>query len=829
VAESIGRYARALYPGRMDGTVAPRSVLAPTRPWSWLPDVPAIALLAVLPAFFLKELPGGLPPYGGDIFVHVYPLLSLLARGLHAGRPTLWNFYAAGGYPLAPYSALAVYPPVVLALLARGVTGALAALYVCYLATLGVGTYLLAAELGQSRPGRLLAGVTLSCGGFVAAHTYAGHIFELGAICPLPLAYLLLRRAIRRQRLGSALWCGVWLGLMTLAAGLQFLPFALAPLPALALWHAAGRLWDGASLDPARALWPLVALALAGLVGVALGAALLIPFGEILGATLRAGAVPYRDATTQSLPWRNLITLAAPDALGNAADGTYWPANRYGPYFHEIYAYAGVLPLFLAPVALLSRARRRAALPYGVLALLSLVVMLGSNTPFYRFVYALPGAGLLRVPARAGLPLDFALALLAGFGLDALRETPRRAVAALLAPGVALLVVALAALYGGQLLAGHDGPPPAARALAQAAPLRLAVSAGLGVAACLAAARARAAWTLALPALAVLDLVTANGALIRPVDPARYYASTAAVRALPRGGDYRFLALGGAVTLGTGMVTGRLYDVQDAAPLALKDYWGLFHQDEIRRAGGGVVATSRDVVGTIDPFALRLFGVRTVLSDTPLRVSVLRAAGHVSSARWSTPGGANWNVSPVDVTSYIYHDPRALPRLFVVPGAVHASADVALTLLRKGAIDPLRTVALSPGSAPVTGLWAAVRRRWADWLAADPDNTLTAHADGGTRGGYLVVDDGWFPGWTATVDGRSTPVLRADYLLRAVHLLPGRHTVRLTYAPLSALLGAAISAATALLLLLVALVAGARRLSARRSPVSATVGEERAE
>ncbi len=822
MAESIGRYARASYTGRTDGTVAPRSVHAPTRPWSWLPDIPAIALLAVLPAFFLKELPGGLPPYGGDIFVHVYPLLSLLARGLHAGRPTLWNFYAAGGYPLAPYSALAVYPPVVLALLTRGVTGALAALYVCYLATLGVGTYLLAAELGQSRPARLLAGVTLSCGGFVAAHTYAGHIFELGAICPLPLAYLLLRRAIRRQHLGSALWCGVWLGLMTLAAGLQFLPFALAPLPALALWHAARRLRDGASLGLARALWPLAALVLAGLVGVALGAVLLIPFGEVLGATLRAGVVPYQDATTQSLPWRNLITLVAPDALGNAADGTYWPANRYGPYFHEIYAYAGVLPLFLAPVALLSRARRRPALPYGVLALLSLVVMLGANTPLYRLVYALPGAGLLRVPARAGLPLDFALALLAGFGLDALRETPRRAVAALLAPGVALLGVALAALYGGQLLAGHDGLPPAARALAQAAGLRLAVAAGLGGAACLVAARLRAAWTLAAPALAVLDLVTANGALMRPVDPARYYASTAAVRALPRGGEYRFLALG------TGMVTGRLYDVQDAAPLALTDYWGLFHQDEIRRAGGGVVATSRDVVGTIDPFALRLFGVRTVLGDTPLRVSVLHAAGRVSSARWSTPGGANWNVSLVDATSYIYHDPRALPRLFVVSGAIHASADVALTLLRKGAIDPLRTVALSPGAAPVTGLWAAAQRRWADWLAADPDNTLTAHADGGARGGYLVVDDGWFPGWTATVDGLSASVLRADYLLRAVHLLPGRHTVRLTYAPLSYLLGAVISAATALLLLLVALVAGARRLLVRRTPVLATMGEERA-
>jgi uncharacterized membrane protein YfhO len=75
-----------------------------------------------------------------------------------------------------------------------------------------------------------------------------------------------------------------------------------------------------------------------------------------------------------------------------------------------------------------------------------------------------------------------------------------------------------------------------------------------------------------------------------------------------------------------------------------------------------------------------------------------------------------------------------------------------------------------------------------------------------------VIDDGWFPGWTATVDGRETPVLRADYLLRAVHLPPGRHLVRLVYAPLTYLLGATISLATALALLVFAIGVTLRNL-----------------
>jgi uncharacterized membrane protein YfhO len=106
---------------------------------------------------------------------------------------------------------------------------------------------------------------------------------------------------------------------------------------------------------------------------------------------------------------------------------------------------------------------------------------------------------------------------------------------------------------------------------------------------------------------------------------------------------------------------------------------------------------------------------------------------------------------------------------------------------------------------------------------------MRMRANGGRSGGYLVIDDGWFPGWTATADGRATPVLRADYLLRAVRLPPGRHLVRLVYAPLTHLLGATITLATALALLVFAIATGvrhlrraalARTLSANREPVA---------
>jgi len=819
---------------------------------SWVWDAPAVVFLAALPVFFLREAPGGLPPYGGDILVHVYPLLSLLAHGLRTGRPTLWNYYAAGGYPLAPYSALSFYPPVLLALLLFPVTGALAALYALYLAVLGVGTYLLAADLGQSRPARLLAAVTLANGGFVAAHAYAGHIFELGAICPLPLAFLLLRRAIRRRSLTAAVWCGAVIGLMVLAAGVQFLPFALAPLPLLALWHTAfpphpptpspahGRGGGGVR----ALLWPLAALAVAALVALALGAVFVLPFAELLPLTLRSGAVPLTAATAQSLPWRGLIMLVAPDALGNAAAGSYWPADRSSPYFHEIYAYAGLLPLLLAPVAVL---RCRGARPYGLLALLALLVMLGGATPLYGLLYRLPGGGLLRVPARAGLTLDFALALLAGFGLDALRQETAarwrtdgwRRTLAPLAPGLVIVLVALAVLLIMAARAGHgDGVPIVARALALNGATRLVASLLLGLAACVALvaasqaersspapARLRRLWAFILPGLALLDLFTANGTLLRPTDPAAYYSAAGGVLS-PRDPTYRVFApapgsASPALPLGQCMVTRACYDVQDAAPLALADYWRLGHPSVVGRAGGAV-STGRDTAIDVDPFFPRLFGVRTLYSAALLRVAGLVPAGRLTSVRWSIPGGADWNVHRQRAASLVYRNPDALPRVFVVPASISVGgAEDALALLRGPAFDPRRVAVLSPAPAKATGLAGAIQGVWAGWLAGNGDNSLTARADGGTRGGYLVVDDGWFPGWTATVDGRAAPVSRADYLLRAVHLLPGRHTVRFVYAPLAYLLGAAITLVTALALLGFASYSIVRRL--RHGPMARSV------
>ncbi len=63
-----------------------------------------------------------------------------------------------------------------------------------------------------------------------------------------------------------------------------------------------------------------------------------------------------------------------------------------------------------------------------------------------------------------------------------------------------------------------------------------------------------------------------------------------------------------------------------------------------------------------------------------------------------------------------------------------------------------------------------------------------------TRLGVLVLADAYYPGWTATVDGVSTPIYPVDGVFRGVELTPGEHEVIFAYHPASFRIGTALSA-----------------------------------
>ena len=75
------------------------------------------------------------------------------------------------------------------------------------------------------------------------------------------------------------------------------------------------------------------------------------------------------------------------------------------------------------------------------------------------------------------------------------------------------------------------------------------------------------------------------------------------------------------------------------------------------------------------------------------------------------------------------------------------------------------------------------------------------------KGGIVVFSEIYYPGWTAKVDGADTPVGRVNYILRAINVKPGKHTVVLTFKPTS-VKNTETAAYVAYLLLVLAIAAG---------------------
>ena len=225
----------------------------------------------------------------------------------------------------------------------------------------------------------------------------------------------------------------------------------------------------------------------------------------------------------------------------------YWgPAVEEYGYYWETYVYLGMVPLLLAGAGL-TLVRGRLTLFLGLLTSFCLIGILGETTPFPRLLHGLaPGFGTFRAHSRLGLVMGFAVAVLAGVGLDALRASwadqqlrarLRRYLA--LTTGVAS-VLGLGAVLAGGALAGWLGGDETGSVLARASLVthggRAALLLGLSFALLWGWHRLPGrggVLTVATLALIVGDLFSAGASFnTSPLGPDDYYAETGLVDAL---------------------------------------------------------------------------------------------------------------------------------------------------------------------------------------------------------------------------------------------------------------------------------------------------------
>lgn len=80
-------------------------------------------------------------------------------------------------------------------------------------------------------------------------------------------------------------------------------------------------------------------------------------------------------------------------------------------------------------------------------------------------------------------------------------------------------------------------------------------------------------------------------------------------------------------------------------------------------------------------------------------------------------------------------------------------------------------------------------------------NELTYETNAG-KDGVAVFSEIYYPGWTATIDGKETEIARANYVLRSIRVPAGKHTVILSFNPKSLDITEAIAFGTMFILII---------------------------
>jgi hypothetical protein len=764
----------------------------------------AVALAAVFytAAFVLLAWPwlSGAVTIPWDAKAQFQPNLQFLASSLARGESPFWTPHVFAGWPQIADPQSLIFSPLHLALAYVAAFDpnpslsfrAVDAVTFAYLFAGGIGVMLFFRDRGWHPAGAVIAALIFAFGG--SAVSRLQHTSEVISLSYTPIALWLLARALNGQSRRYGVAAGTVIAFIIIGRD----QVALIALYMLALYVVAW--WLDGDKRLARIWLTVRPMAVCGGRAVLI-AAVPVALSALLAAESNRPGFSLEAAGRGSLHPVLLLMLAVSDLFGAADPNVvFWgppspgwrermpPSGLFlAQNMGEIYC--GILATILIFGAGLARGMlwTREIRFFTVMLALVLLYALGWYTPVFRLMYVLPGVDLFRRPADATFIIGLLIAVTAGY-----------LVHRLLTPD------------------GGETPPLLAR------PLWAAIDAALiAIPIALAAAVAHEAGKLDL-ALLPIEIAIAFAvsgvvlvALVRSMAPAR----PALAAALLCGFTVFDLAWNNAPNESTGLPPS-LYealkpDGNDETVALLKsklaETASADRRDRVELIAvgyhwpGAGLAQGFDHLFGHNPLRLRDFARATGVGDTvataqqrafaPLFPSYRSVMADLCGVRFIATGvpveQVDRSLAPGDLRfvartkdAYVYENPRALPRVMVVPGGQTADFDA---LLRTGwppEIDPRRIVLLeepaplpprSGDAQPIAGAARILRY----------GNTAIEIEAEAPDGGFLVLNDAWHPWWRAEVDGQPARILKANVLFRAVPVSPGVHRVRFVFAPLT--------------------------------------------
>jgi hypothetical protein len=703
-----------------------------------------LALFTALAAALFFKILMGTAWLWEDMLMFSYPMRVFASTSLAMGQFPLWNPFTFNGMPFfADIQTSVLYLPS-LALVLFVKNNALSfywleVMVILHYVLAGWGMYRLAVSYGLERVASLFAGAAFMMSGFMITHAIHQQVVTL--VAWYPLIVLSFRRMLQEKGWRWTFITAILVGHSILAGFPQLSLYLFFFLGISTIWFLltpSGERKIGSRETILLAVKALVMVALA----LGLASVQLLPSMELAPLSQRA-QITYEKATEGSLAPSQIFTLILPKLFGTAGAQSYayWGP---GPYWHfwETCIYLGVLPLFLAALAIVVRPKEREVWFYSGFGLFSFLFALGGNFPLHRLFYEfVPEFSTFRDPARMGIFLSFAVSLLAAFTLDAVtrgttdgpaRLRARSVISGLTIVSLAMGIGVLSGMFDGSFPFLHN--PAIATAVRSTTSTALLFIAASGVLVLALLARGTWRWLryLAIPLIALDMLVFSAGQNDSANNPAVYFARPAPIirflHAEEARGPLRVntrTSYGMLMDRNQGMID-RVQMVEGYTPLMLQRGFPPFRTDQQRFDLLNVrymVATEpgRNSLSFVNnptamPRAYFMYDVRVLRSD---------------EAVLSAVADTNWNHR---TTAYLDHDPGVS-----LPAPAHLPA------------------------------WSARVTQY--------ENNLIALSAETSDNGLLVLGEIYYPGWEATIDGRSAEVLRVNGGLRGVAVEAGKHEI----------------------------------------------------
>ena len=732
----------------------------------------AVALLcAVTLAFYHGLWLPGLVLIKRDAFWFHLPTKQYVIERLSAGELPQWFPYEGLGRPFIGTAAAGVFHPFTALYFLFSVPDAyrLSTLAACLLGALGA--FALGRTLHLSRTGSLLAGMAFTLSGYVVSLT--DNLVYLYSICMLPFFCVGLEKAFT----GSRAW--------TVAPALVWTTVFLN-----------GDIQTGYYYGFVALLWmflrgqePLLArglrLMLVGGLTVLLAGVQLGPSGAVFVDSNRAQAALFQEQTLRwsTHPLRLVTMVAAPfggDTDPVTAGRLFFGSPGYGVWAESIYLGIPVLGL-----ALLGARHRRDLAGLAVLGGSALILALGRFGGLYEiFNQVVPLWSAFRYPEKFMGVASFAVAMLAGAGLDALREGKGR-------PRLWLAAAVVCAAAGLGLSTDGASDWTAAHFSAPAALAREATGSGAHafLFSALAALgmwlisteftrqRVRVPLLLGLALVLVpLDLARANWTAYHtgPAKAATFVPAFAKTLTEREGalapGRFRIISTTQSETLWPEHLQRRLgYD--GAISVARRQALDLGHNAEFH-------------LEAVHPYLPAYSGALAVLLHQPPSIEAdarLNVAYYIDRrSRLRDPRVAHGLVSELpDYDLGLFRNPApSKPRAYISrkPERADSAVDPAVLIARpdflSGEVD-LIEAADATLPEPARDGRAVIEQYQPEEVRVRVESSQPA---------VLVLLDAYDKGWTATMEnGNALPIMKANALTRAVIVSAGVHRVTFRY------------------------------------------------